>query len=224
MTSFSDPTAVANYAERTARIVPGLRDLHRMTGVLLAERAPADARILVLGAGGGLELKAFIDMQPGWSFDGVDPSPEMLDLARTILGPTAARVRLHEGYIDTAPNGPFNGAVCLLTLHFLPREERLRTLKQMLMRLKPGAPLVIAHHSFPTEDPARDRWLARNAAFATASGVPVAQAQGGITAIKERLPVLSPQQDVDLLREAGFTDIDLFYCAFTFKGWVAYRP
>ncbi|OZI49789.1 class I SAM-dependent methyltransferase [Bordetella genomosp. 4] len=190
----------------------------------MAERAPADARVLVLGAGGGLELKAFTDMQPGWSFDGVDPSPEMLDLARTILGPTASRVRLHEGYIDTAPNGPFNGAVCLLTLHFLPREERLRTLKQMLMRLKPGAPLVIAHHSFPTEDPARDRWLARNAAFATASGVPVAQAQGGITAIKERLPVLSPQQDVDLLREAGFTDIDLFYCAFTFKGWVAYRP
>lgn len=31
MTPFSDPTAVANYAERTARIVPGLRDLHRMT-------------------------------------------------------------------------------------------------------------------------------------------------------------------------------------------------
>ena len=66
-------------------------------------------------------------------------------------------------------------------------------------------------------------WLKRNAAFAAASGVPVAQAEGSIAAIKERLPVLSPQQDADLLREAGFTDIDLFYCAFTFKGWVARR-
>ncbi|KCB46933.1 hypothetical protein [Bordetella hinzii] len=45
MTSFSDPAAVSGYAERTARIVPGLCDLHRMAGVLLAECAPADARI-----------------------------------------------------------------------------------------------------------------------------------------------------------------------------------
>lgn len=223
MTSFSDPAAVSGYAERTARIVPGLCDLHRMAGVLLAERAPADARILVLGAGGGLELKALAEMQPGWQFDGVDPSAEMLELARTILGPMASHVRLHEGYIDSAPKGPFDGATCLLTLHFLPPAERLKTLQQMHLRLKPGAPLVVAHHSFPGEDPGRDRWLSRNAVFAAASGVPVRQAEGSIAAIKERLPVLSPVQDVDLLREAGFADIDLFYCAFTFKGWVAHR-
>ena len=76
----------------------------------------------------------------------------------------------------------------------------------------------------PSKPPAMDIWLKRNAAFASTSGVPVAQAEGNIAAIKERLPVLSPQQDADLLREAGFTDIDLFYCAFTFKGWVARRP
>lgn len=223
MTPFSDLTAVSGYAERTARIVPGLRDLHRMAGVLLAEHTPADARILVLGAGGGLELKAFAEMQPGWHFDGVDPSAEMLELACTTLGQMRLHVRLHEGYIDTAPKGPFDGAACLLTLHFLPPAERLKTLQEMHLRLKPGAPLVVAHHSFPSEELARERWLARNAAFAAASGVPIAQAEGSIAAIKERLPVLSPQQDVDLLREAGFTDIDLFYCAFTFKGWVAHR-
>lgn len=223
MTPFSDPTVVSHYAERTAKIVPGLRDLHRMAGVLLAEHAPADARILVLGAGGGLELKAFAEIEPGWQFDGVDPSAEMLDLARATLEPVASRVRLHNGYIDSAPIGPFDGAACLLTLHFLPRAERLQTLKQMLSRLKHGAPLVVAHHSFPMEGPAGDKWLARNAAFAAAAGVPAAQTGGNIAAIKERLPVLSPQEDEDLLREAGFTDIELFYCAFTFKGWVGYK-
>lgn len=222
MTPFSDPAAVASYADRTARIVPGLRDLHRMTAILLAERAPVDARILVLGAGGGLELKAFARMQPRWRFDGVDPSAQMLNLARTTLGANAARVHLHEGDIDHAPIGPFDGATCLLTLHFLPSAERLATLKALHRRLRSKTPLVVAHHSFPVEPPARDRWLERNAAFSIASGEPAAQATGSIAAIKERLPVLSPQQDADLLAEAGFTDIDLFYCAFTFKGWVAY--
>lgn len=223
MSTFSDPATVASYAERTARIVPGLRDLHRMAGVLLAERAPADARILVLGAGGGLELKAFAGLQPGWQFDGVDPSADMLELARTTLGPLISRVRLHEGYIDSAPPGPFDGAACLLTLHFLSRAERLGTLEAIHRRLKPGAPFVVAHHSFPNEGPAQDRWLARHAAFAIAAGVPVAQASSGAAAIKERLPVLSPQQEVDLLDEARFTNVELFYAGFTFKGWVGFK-
>lgn len=223
MTSFSGSTIVSSYAKNATRMVPGLRDLPKMAGALLAERAPADARILVLGAGGGLELKAFAEMQSGWRFDGVDPSAEMLQLAHTTLGPLASRVRFHEGYIDTAPMGPFDCATCLLTLHFLPRAERLETLKQMNARLKAGAPLVVVHHSFPNEGPDQDKWLQRNAAFAVASGMPSAQAEN-ILELKGRLPVLSPEQDADLLSEAGFTDIELFYCAFTFKGWVAYRP
>ena len=222
MTPFSGSTIVSSYAENAARMVPGLRDLPKMAAALLAERAPADARILVLGAGGGLELKGFADMQPDWRFDGVDPSAEMLQLARTTLGPLASRVRLHEGYIDTAPIGPFDGATCLLTLHFLPRAERLETLKQLHVRLKAGAPLVVVHHSFPNEGPDQDRWLQRSAAFAVASGMPSAQARS-ILALKDRLPVLSPEQDAGLLSEAGFMHVELFYCAFTFKGWVAYR-
>jgi len=58
---FSDPEAVARYAEGPPRFVPGFADLHRMAALLLAERAPEDARVLVLGAGGGLELKAFAE-------------------------------------------------------------------------------------------------------------------------------------------------------------------
>ena len=149
MSAFSDPEAVARYAEGPLRLVPGFLDLQRMAGLLLAERAPADARILVLGAGGGLELKAFSERYAGWSFDGVDPSAEMLKLAAQTLGPFAARARLHQGYIDDAPTGPFDGAACLLTLHFIPEDERRRTLSQIHRRLTPGARLVVAHHSFP---------------------------------------------------------------------------
>ena len=77
----------------------------------------------------------------------------------------------------------------------------------MHVRLKVGAPLVVVHHSFPTEGPDQDKWLQRSAAFAAASGMPSAQAEN-IRALKERLPVLSPEQDTDLLSEAGFTHID----------------
>ena len=103
MMPFSDPAVVAGYTEATPKKVPGLADPHRMAAILLAERAPGDADILVVGAGGGLELRAFAESQPGWRFLGVDPSAEMLDLARRTLAPHAPRADLRLGTIDAAP-------------------------------------------------------------------------------------------------------------------------
>src|SRR5690606_19998280 len=126
--------------------VPGLQALHRMSALLLAEVVPEDGHVLVLGAGGGLELRAFAEARPGWRLVGVDPSAPMLRLAEKTLGPLASHVELIEGYVDAAPETAFDGAVCLLTLHFLTPDERLRTLRELWRRLKPGAPLVVAHH------------------------------------------------------------------------------
>lgn len=147
----------------------------------------------------------------------------MLKLADATLGPLASRVRFHEGLIDSAPEGPFDAATCLLTLHFLEADERRETVREVHRRLRPGAPFVVAHHSFPNEGPDQDKWLARNAAYAVASGVPATQAGSNIETMKERLPVLTPEQDAAILREAGFSEVELFYAAFTFKGWVGYR-
>ena len=196
--------------------------MQEMASILLAEHVGATGRVLVLGAGGGLELKLFAEQHPGWRFLGIDPSAEMLALARSTLGPLAARVDFHEGYIDTAPVEPFDAATCLLTLHFVPVAERLRTLVELRRRLKPGAPLVVAHHSFPHSGDEKVRWLRRYAAFAVASGVPATHADNAIEAIGARLPILSPEEDEALLREAGFGNVELFYAGFTFRGWVAY--
>lgn len=219
---FANEAAVAHYTDGPPRMVPGLAGLHRMAAILLAERAPQDARILVLGAGGGMELKVFAEAQPEWEFDGVDPAAAMLRLAETTLGPLMERVRLHEGYIESAPTGPFDGAACLLTFHFLPVAERLSTLRELRRRLRPGAPLVVAHFSFPQSERDRPLWLSRYAAFATASGIDRDQALAASAGIGARLPILSPDQDEALLGEAGFSGVSLFYAGFTFRGWVGY--
>lgn len=221
MAPFSDPQSVARYAEGPPRFVPGFSDLHRMTTILLGERAPREARVLVLGAGGGLELKALAEAHPGWTFDGVDPAAEMLKQAVRTLGPLAPRARLHEGYIDDAPEGPFDAATCLLTLHFLPPEERQRTAREIRKRLKPGAPFVAAHSSFPQGEGERALWLSRYAAFAVASGTDPALAQKARAAVAAHLNIFTPEQDEAILRDAGFSDVSLFYAAFTWRGWVA---
>lgn len=222
MSVFNHPEAVARYADGPPRMVPGFVDMQRMSRLLIAERAPDDARILVVGAGGGLELKLFAEAEPNWRFDGVDPAPAMLRLAEQSLGPLATRVTLHEGYVDGAPEGPFDGATCLLTLHFVPVADRVETLAQIRRRLKPGAPLVVAHFSLPDDLAERALWMSRYAAFAIDSGIDPTQAKLGAQNIPAMLPIVSPEADEALLAQAGFRDTSLFYAGLTFRGWVAY--
>ena len=131
------------YAEGPPRFVPGFADLHRMTRILLAERAAPDAHVLVLGAGGGLELKALAEAEPHWRFVGVDPAAAMLTQAERTLGSLNARA-----------------------------------------------------------DPEK--------------------ANGARAAVDANLSLLSPEQDARVLSEAGFRDVELFYAAFTWRGWVGY--
>lgn len=220
--SFSDPDAVTRYIDNLVRQVPAVHALHQMAGVLLAEHVPADGQVLILGAGGGMELKAFADTHAGWRFVGVDPSAEMLALAVRTLGNAAQRVEWVEGYIDSAPAHAFDGATCLLTLHFLPADERLHTLRALRQRLKPGAPLVVAHHSVGDTDDEKSAWFRRYAAFRALNGIVTANPHNAAADIAKRLPLLSPDAEVELLRQAGFERPSLFYAALTFKGWVAY--
>jgi tRNA (cmo5U34)-methyltransferase len=220
--SFSDPKVVADYAERAKKLVPGLLDMQKMSAVLLAERAPRDARVLVVGAGGGMELKQYAATHDGWRFTGVDPSAEMLKVAKTTLGPLASRVDLLQGYVDAAPEGPFDAASCLLTLHFVALAERRRTLREIHRRLKPGAAFVATHISFDRSDAGRSLWLSRYAAFAISNGVDPEKARTAAATIDAQLPILSPEQDEALLREAGFADVEVFYVGLAFRGWIAH--
>ncbi|GGO92142.1 class I SAM-dependent methyltransferase [Stakelama pacifica] len=219
---FSDPKAVANYVEQTPRKVPGLFDLHRMAHVLLTERLGREARLLVLGAGGGMELRALAAAEPDWRFTGVDPSEAMLAIAAQLTESHRDRIDLVPGYIEDAPAGPFDGALCLLTLHFLEAGERLRTLRQIARRLRPDAPFIVAHHSPPDRDDAA-RWFARSAAFARADPRDP-EAQASAQQMAERLPFLTAAEDEALLGEAGFHAIELFYTALSFRGWHGLAP
>ncbi|WAP70202.1 class I SAM-dependent methyltransferase [Jiella pelagia] len=222
LAGFEDPVAVARYSEGPRRFVPGLDALHRMTGLLLAESAPRGATVLVLGAGGGSELKAMAEAQPDWRFVGVDPAGEMLKLAERVLGPLMERVTLVQGTIDDAPEGPFDAATCLLTLHFLDAAERTRTVGEIHRRLRPGAPFVAAHASFPQEEPDRDGWLDRYAAYPAAMGADRADVTKARAAVAASLHCFAPEQDEAILRAGGFADAALFFAAFTWRGWIGH--
>lgn len=220
---FRNPDHAARYAEGPKRFVPGLDSLHRIMLQLLRERVPPDGKVLVLGAGGGLELKTLSDGAPEWTFCGVDPSAEMLAAAKVTLGKDSQRVDWVEGLIFDSPPGPFDGGTCLLTLHFVPDDGgKLETLKALRARLKPGAPFVIAHMAIDKTAPDADLQFGRYATYAENNGTDPDMVARARTDVKAMLNCVGPDRDESLLREAGFTGIELVFAGLTWRGWVAY--
>lgn len=221
---YDEKLAKRYVANDPAQFVPGYHAMHQMAVQLLAESAPRNAIILVVGAGGGLELEAFARFQPDWHFVGVDPSPPMISEARNRMTDSgyAKRVEWTEGETDDAPEGPFDGATCLLTLHFVPDDgSKLRTLKAIRSRLLAEANFILVDLCLDKNaadyDAARDRY----ANFALNSGSDrdlVATTRERLQAV---LQTVSPERNVELLVEAGFEDIELFYAGHAWRGWAA---
>lgn len=223
--NFADPDFVAKYIDRGPRaFMPGQPAVLQMAGILLAERAPNDAHILVVGAGGGLDTQALAKAGPGWRFTGVDPAGKMLDLARHILGPeTMQRVELIEGGVEVAPDGPFDGATLILVLGILPDDgSKLTTLKDIRRRLKPGAPFILVDRCDSADNPDFDRNMDRYVAFATANGVDPDTLKNARASHRGNPGLATAARDEALLVEAGFTGVETFYYAMNWHGWVAY--
>lgn len=219
---FSEPAFAARYIDGPPRFVPGHQDMLRMAAMLLAEDSPADAEVLVVGAGGGIELRHFAAVQEGWRFTGVDPSAEMLAVARRTLGTSARRCNLVEGTVEAAPSGPFDAASCLLTLHMIPDDgAKLATLKAIRSRLSPGACFVVVDHCLDKSDPQFARKLDRYAQFALDSGAPPEDVARACEGIRQVAPMISREREAELLAEAGFSGIEIFYAGLLWTGWSA---
>lgn len=220
---FDDPDFARHYVEDgPARFVPGYEVMHRMAAQLIAERAPDDASILVLGAGGGLEIRAMAALRPGWTFHGVDPSDEMLATGRAVCAAVADRVAWTRGFIPDAPDGPFDGATCLLTLHFLTDDgAKLEALQAIRRRLTPGAAFILVDLCLDKAVPGYDALRDRYARFALDSGADPDDVAHTRDRLKTVLHTVSPERNEALLREAGFNGAQLFYAGLGWRGWGA---
>lgn len=197
----------------------------QMTAQLIAERVEERAFILVLGAGGGLEIEHFSEYSPSWRYLAVDPDPAMLAAAQEKARECDAfeRVTWISGRIGDAPLELVNAGACLLTLHFVPDNgEKLATLKGIRARLSAGAPFVLVDLCLDKVAPDYQLRLDRYYRFSIDSGAPMEQAASTRERVRNVIPTVSPERNLQLLGEAGYSGVEPFYAGLSWRGWVAY--
>ena len=223
--NFVDPAHVKRYVETgPPAFAPGHAGMLQMTGVLLDERVPETGTILVVGAGGGLEIRYLAGIAPAWFFVGIDPAPAMLDLARATAGPVAGdRLHLMEGVVADAPPGPFDAATCILVLGLVADGgEKAALLEEVHRRLKPEAPFVLVDQCIDRSAPDFALRLDRYAAYARRSDVDGDTVAGAREAVATMATMATAARNEQLLRDAGFKGIEVFYVGMAWRGWIAY--
>jgi tRNA (cmo5U34)-methyltransferase len=218
-----NPALSGNYERAPRWFVPGYDASHAMAAVLLRDRIGDHGRILVVGAGGGVELSVFARECQGWTFTGVDPSVEMLRQAKVKLETVGAsdRVSWVQGVVENSPLGPFDAATAFLALNFVPDDGRLDTLREIHARLKLGAPFLMINGCSDKNSARFEDDLRVYGAFARRNGAPADVVQGAVQMQRESLSYVLPEREVALLAEAGFGDVRLFYVGLWVYGWIA---
>lgn len=99
-------------------------------------------RILDLGCGTGETSRRALEAYPDAELIAIDPSEEMLQIARAVL-PESAQLRL--GYLDEPlPKGQFDLILSALTIQTLPPHQRADLFPRIRRALAPRGRLVVA--------------------------------------------------------------------------------
>ena len=210
------------------KAIPGYEALHNMTQALLQLSLPKAARLLVVGSGTGMESINFCTKNPQWLITGVDPSAEMMAIAREQLRQNnlLAKVDLHTGYVSDLPKTSLmDAATLILVMHFVPDDgSKLALLKAIAKRLKPNAEFILAdlhgNESTPYFDKLRQAW--QHLYFSQLDQDALVEAKSKFSAsITSSIHFVPETRIIELLKLAGFTEITKFYNAFLFGGWTA---
>ena len=142
-----DKERAASYDQGNAKLAPLTSALHFLIRTVLYD-LPANAHVLCVGVGTGVELMYLAEAFPQWQFTAVEPAAAMLDICRQKVEENglSSRVRFHEGYLDSLPTADlFDAATCLLVSHFLLKPEDIgQFFSQVALRLRPNGYFINA--------------------------------------------------------------------------------
>lgn len=185
--------------------------------VLALEQANAK-ELLVVGCGTGNELISLAKHNTSWNITGVDPSPEMINIASNKLE-KHPQVRLIHGDIeheDLKEN--YDTITLCFVLHFMKddgtKESLLRNISN---RMKPGATFVLLDIFGSEKEFELNIQLLEKLLPVEMNGVLTSER---IASMPERIYPISEERLSELAKQLGFSKPIRFFQSAIYGGWV----
>ena len=217
----------AGHDERIRKTFPFYATIHTAINAVLRVYLRSESEILIVGAGTGAEILELGKTNPGWRFVGVDLAKPMLDLAKEKIETAGLsdRVSLINGFVSDLPIDKLcDGATAAMVMHFVPDDGgKIEFLRAIAAHLKSGAPFVLMDANGDLNAPESELMIEAWKHQQNLAGVKWEEVESGM---KERLKAIhfvSSKRIEQLLNEAGFHRIQLFFQNFILGGWVAFK-
>ena len=215
------------YEALARRVIPGYRTLFPMVAAIIDPDLPPAGRVLVVGAGTGIEMVTLKRARPDLRVHGLDPSEQMLELAkgRVAGAEVTSGVTFQLGYATDVPTSPlFDAATLLNVLHFVPDDGgKAALLADIARRLKPGGVFVLFDlHGDPGSEE-HERYMPAWRRYWTVRGMTPEEECDFERRIRDGIHFASAARVVELAREAGFTEPRRFYKSLLYGGWTFRR-
>ena len=221
-----DMEMAREYDKGIRRALPTYDAMFRIVQSFLRANVNDAANILVVGAGGGNEIVTFGKANPSWTFVGIDPSEAMLEVAlqKAKNEGIEERVTIQTGTIEQVDlKGEFNGATCLLVLHFVETiEEKLSLLRTVKELLEPGSPFVlVTMYGDPSNPEFNERMNLWKSIWLDLTDLTQEDVEGMEESVRE-LSFIPSTEIEELLEKAGFERITQFFSTTLFGGWIGH--
>lgn len=207
-----------------------MRDLTTRLGMRFLQ-GKGDLRIVDLGASKGRAVEPFIR-----SFA---QSPQTLhaflyEVSKPMLGALYADPTFALSTIIDTPIQTKQGTYCLdgheadlilsiLTIQFTPIEYRARILKKVYESLRPGGGFLFVEKVLGNSNDLDEMFIDTYYEMKSANGYSQEQIDAKRKALEGVLVPVTAKWNEDLLRAAGFNQVDCFYRNLNFAGWVAIK-
>jgi tRNA (cmo5U34)-methyltransferase len=195
--------------------------------IVLRCRGPG--AIYDLGCSTGTTFKALIE-RAGEPLDlvGIDKSEEMLAACQRKLMPMLGRhrLRLYRGDLEdlsTLAIEDCGALVISLVAQFLRPHSRQKLLALLSERLDRGGCLVMIEKTGQRSAAIDASFAAYYESFKRENGYTESEITRKREALENRLVPFSSDENLSMLRDAGFKDTEIFFSCFNFQGYLALK-
>lgn len=222
-----DQNVAAVFDDMLARSIPQIDVMRESVHQVARKHVRPLAHIVDLGCSRGGALARFVDeFGVNNRYVGVDVSEPMLEAARARFASMQGVVQIEN--LDLRTSYPDVGAACVtlgvLTLQFVPINYRQQIIRQVYEHTLPGGAFVLVEKILGNGARIDDMIVSIYHAFKESNGGYTREAiQRKAASLEGVLVPVTAEMNEQMLRSAGFREVDCVWRWMNFAAWVAIK-
>ena len=221
-----DDSVTAVFDNMLARSIPQYETMRATVLDVALEFAArsSDPCVVDLGCSRGEAMAPLVEqLGSGATFVGVEVSAPMLAAARERFA-GASNIEILDLDLRTSyPDVQASATLAVLTLQFVPIEHRQHVLRSIFEHTRPGGVLVLVEKVLGATSSLDELMVRAHLEMKRRRGYTTEQIDRKRLSLEGVLVPVTARWNEDLLRAAGFVEVDCFWRWMNFAGWVAMR-